>query len=126
METFICTKLEVGLPEVDGQDNALMTELGPQFSNALFDLFIHPAGSRARDRISHGEAMISRVSKPLVDRFLSLYLALAIYYSDHRLTNPGLHSHSFHYWNLTFLCEQVTWIPSHPGCANVTASISDI
>lgn len=56
--------------------NLLVSELGNPFFQLLFDLFVHPAGKRVRDRLSHGEADVQTVPLLFLDRLIGAIVAL--------------------------------------------------
>lgn len=68
--------------------NRLKDELGSGIMNAFWDLFIHHAGPRPRDRISHCECDPYSIPYALVDRIFGLFVTLLMRYDcAHNVTD---------------------------------------
>eukprot|EP01129_Flabellula_baltica_P013214 TRINITY_DN6098_c0_g1_i1.p1 TRINITY_DN6098_c0_g1~~TRINITY_DN6098_c0_g1_i1.p1 ORF type:complete len:563 (+),score=91.90 TRINITY_DN6098_c0_g1_i1:106-1794(+) len=88
LDTFLDKKttIEGEVININIEDNVIISALGEPYMDLVFDLFRHPDGPRCRDKLSHGEAILSSLTPELVDRLITAFIYLLLKYNTNE--NP--------------------------------------
>lgn len=77
--TVLFTTLDEMLDKLlpDGSENRLISAVGKPYMTLLLDCFHYPLGPRVRDHISHGEILLTGISKDAALHLICICIALA-------------------------------------------------